>query len=145
VKTAPCPAASSPGALRRMQSARQRDTKPEMAIRRIIHSAGYRFRVNRRVVANVNRRADIVFPSAKVAVFVDGCFWHCCPKHATFPKSNSAWWAAKLEMNRLRDAETTRILRAAGWCVIRVWEHEMPARAAARIVKVVCARRRLPH
>src|SRR5207237_4362534 len=128
--------ASSPAALRRMKSARQRDTKAEIDLRRLLHRAGLRFRVDWPVSAGVRRRADIVFPSARVAVFVDGCFWHCCPRHRTFPKANAEWWAAKLHTNRLRDRDTNRKLAAAGWHVERVWEHERPADAAARIESI---------
>lgn len=89
------------------------------------------------VLPGVRRRADILFSGAKVAVFVDGCFWHCCPIHRTFPKANGAWWAKKLQMNRDRDRDTNRQLRRAGWHVERVWEHEMPDKAAARIAAAV--------
>ncbi len=134
------PAASSPDALRRMRSTRQRDTAAELALRRLLHGAGLRFRVDRPVLSGVRRRADIVFARAKVAVFVDGCFWHCCPKHRTFPKANAAWWADKLETNRRRDLDTNRRLRRAGWHVERVWEHERPLSAAARVAAVVLRR-----
>jgi DNA mismatch endonuclease (patch repair protein) len=135
------PAASSGAALRRMRSTRQRDTDPELALRRLLHAAGLRFRVDRTVLPGLRRRADVVFATAKVAVFVDGCFWHCCPKHRTFPRMNRQWWAEKLEANRRRDADTNRQLIRAGWKVERVWEHEDPADAAARIELVVRARR----
>src|SRR5262245_24598507 len=133
------PKASSSYALRRMKSTRQRDTAAELVIRRALHRAGLRFRVDRSVLPGIRRRADIVFPSTKVAVFVDGCFWHCCPVHRTFPRANAAWWAAKLLANRRRDADTNRQLRKAGWFVARVWEHETPEHAAARIAKLVDA------
>ena len=83
-----------------------------------------------------------MFPAAKVAAFVDGCFWHSCPRHRTAPKANAAWWAAKLAANRHRDADTNRQLRRAGWEVVRAWEHEAPAAAAARIASSVRARLR---
>lgn len=130
------PAASSASALRRMKSTRQRGTAPELALRRALRSKGLRFRVNCRAIPGA-RRADIVFWQARVAVFVDGCFWHCCPRHRTFPKANAAWWAQKLRNNRKRDLDTNRRLRRAGWHVERVWEHEVPAIAAARILAVV--------
>jgi len=135
----PRPPASSPQALRRMQAARQRDTVPEVAVRRILHAKGMRFRVDRAVISGVHRRADIVFTKAKLAVFVDGCFWHCCPIHRTFPKANAAWWADKLRTNRRRDAETNRMLAKQGWHVERVWEHESPGDAAARIIAALRA------
>ncbi|QSR24038.1 very short patch repair endonuclease [Nocardioides aromaticivorans] len=116
--------ASSPGVRRGMQGNRGRDTKPEMAVRRGVHAAGLRFRVDYRPIRELNRRADLVFTRAKVAVFVDGCFWHGCPTHHKVAKSNAAFWAQKVARNRERDAETDRILSDAGWTVIRVWEHD---------------------
>src|SRR5690606_9690758 len=85
----------------------------------------------------IRTRPDIVFPRARVAVFVDGCFWHCCPEHATYPRSNARAWREKLRKNVLRDRETDRLLSDAGWVVVRVWEHEDPAEAADRIQQVV--------
>ena len=137
------PAASSPEALRRMQSVRQRDTEAEVAIRRRLHARGLRYRVDRPVIGVVRRRADIVFPTAKVAVFVDGCFWHSCPIHGTAPKANAKWWAEKLATNRRRDADTDTRLRDAGWEVVRVWEHEPPAQAVKHIAAVVCRRQEI--
>ena len=125
-----------------MQVTRRRDTAAEIAIRRALHAGGLRFRVDRPVLPGMRRRADIVFVTAKVAVFVDGCFWHCCPIHRTHPRANAKWWAAKLEANRRRDGDTNRQLRKAGWMVTRVWEHEAPEDAAARIIKLVLQRRR---
>ncbi len=116
-----------------MKAARRRDTAPEMALRRLLHARGFRFRVDRPILSCA-RRADIVFTAAKVAVFVDGCFWHCCPFHRTFPKANAVWWAEKLKTNRRRDLDTTRKLRKAGWHVERIWEHEPPPKAAERII-----------
>lgn len=81
-----------------------------------------------------------MFTRWKVAAFVDGCFWHGCPEHRTLPKSNRDWWAQKLERNRLRDQETNALLRAAGWTVVRVWEHEPPTEAADVIIKAVRTR-----
>jgi DNA mismatch endonuclease, patch repair protein len=139
------PPASSPKALKRMLSTRRRDTDAEVALRRLLHAAGLRFRVDRPVIRGIRRRADIVFASAKVAVFVDGCFWHCCPRHRTFPKANAEWWAEKLRTNLRRDRDTDRQLRNAGWRVERVWEHERAAEAAARIALVIRARLRRFH
>ncbi|HEY6324536.1 MAG TPA: very short patch repair endonuclease [Thermoanaerobaculia bacterium] len=126
-----------------MQVTRRRDTAAETAVRSILHSKGLRFRIDRQVLPDLHRRADIVFVSARVAVFVDGCFWHSCPIHGTNPKANREWWADKLAENRRRDLETNRRLRKAGWHVERVWEHEAPAAASVRIGKVV--RKRLRH
>ena len=111
-----------------------RDTSPEMALRRRLHAAGYRYRVDYPPLRGLRRRADIVFTRRKVAVFVDGCFWHRCPEHGTSPASNSAWWKAKLDRNVERDADTNRLLTEAGWTVIRVWEHEDPAEALERVL-----------
>lgn len=129
--------ASSTSAARRMRQVRRRDTKPELAIRKLLHSTGLRYRVDFAPLADSRRRADIVFTKQHVAVFVDGCFWHSCPEHATQPKSNSAWWRKKLEDNVTRDRDTDRMLEDAGWTVLRVWEHEDPQSAALAIAEVV--------
>lgn len=131
--------ASSPARRRVMQANRSRDTGPEMAIRRILHSMGLRYRVDVRPIKEVRRRADIVFGPAKVAVFVDGCFWHCCPQHGSQPATNADYWIPKLERNIERDRETNRVLQRAHWRVIRVWEHQDPMEAALRIRKIVRA------
>lgn len=81
------------------------------------------------------RRADILFSAQKVAVFVDGCFWHCCPRHSTRPSNNSAWWEAKLTANAVRDRDTNERLEAAGWQVVRIWEHECLDDAIAKVVQ----------
>jgi DNA mismatch endonuclease, patch repair protein len=133
------PPASSTEALRRMQSAQSRDTGPELALRSRLHAAGFRFRVDRPVLPSSRKRADIVFPSRRLAVFVDGCFWHSCPKHRTLPKANAAWWAAKLKRNRERDLETNAECRKAGWRVVRIWEHQPPEQAAAHIISILSA------
>jgi DNA mismatch endonuclease (patch repair protein) len=124
-----------------MQATRQRDTPAEVALRSALHRLGLRFRVQRRPVAGLKRRADIVFAPARVAVFVDGCFWHGCPEHATWPKKNALWWREKIEGNRKRDADTDEQLAAAGWLSVRVWGHEKPAEAAERVADIVRARR----
>lgn len=139
------PLPSSQAALKRMQAARRRDTAPEVSLRRCLHASGLRFRIDRPIVPGMRRRADILFSGAKVAVFVDGCFWHCCPVHRTFPKANAAWWGEKLRANRNRDHDTNRRLRKAGWHVERVWEHERPSEAAARISAAVRRRTRLQN
>ncbi len=118
------------------------DTEPELALRRRLHAAGLRYRVNHPPLAGLRRRADVVFTRQRVAVFVDGCFWHSCPQHSTAPKANASWWATKLEGNRTRDAETNRLLEDAGWIVLRFWEHEDPDSAAASVVEAVRARQR---
>ncbi len=112
-------------------------TEPELAIRRRLHSAGLRYRVDYGPIPGLRRRADIVFTRQKVAVFVDGCFWHSCPEHATQPAANAEWWSEKLKRNRGRDDETNMILDDAGWTVIRIWEHEDPDVAAKAVADVV--------
>lgn len=115
-----------------MQRQARRDTAPELALRRELWRRGLRYRVD---VAPIRgrRRADVVFTRAKVAVYVDGCFWHRCPLHATTPKTNQEWWTAKLDANVARDRATDENLSAAGWTVVRVWEHEEPTAAASRV------------
>jgi DNA mismatch endonuclease (patch repair protein) len=112
---------------------RRRDTAPELALRRVLHARGRRFFVDRRVSARTRCRADIVFPRARIAVFVDGCFWHWCEEHAHLPKANVTLWRMKLLANRQRDAHHDAVLRAEGWKVLRVWEHEHPHDAADRV------------
>lgn len=119
----------------------RRDTKPELELRRALHARGLRFRVDRAVLPDRRRRVDIVFGPTRVAVLVDGCFWHGCPEHGTSPASNAAYWREKIDTNRRRDRNTDDRLSAAGWAVVRVWEHEDPVAAADRIERVVSARR----
>lgn len=124
----------------RMSRQATRDTSPEARVRRRLHADGLRYRVHVRPLPQLRRTADIVFTRRRVAVFVDGCFWHGCPVHATKPKRNAEWWAAKLEANVKRDAETDRLLEGAGWVVVRIWEHEDPDVAASRVRSVVTTR-----
>lgn len=138
--TTPSPSASSPAVATRMRRTPRRDNPLEWSIRRLVFAQGLRYRVDARPEMTLLRRADLLFRNARVAVFVDGCFWHVCPRHATWPKANAAWWRRKLLGNEARDRDTDRRLRSAGWRVVRVWEHEDPVRAAARIVRVVRSR-----
>jgi DNA mismatch endonuclease (patch repair protein) len=108
----------------RMQSVKRRDTKPELALRSDLHRRGLRFFVDRAPLLGMRRRADLAFPRKRVAVYVDGCFWHGCPIHGAWPKHNADWWRRKIETNQARDRDTDRQLRDAGWTVIRLWEHE---------------------
>lgn len=124
-----------------MQAQRTRDTAPELALRRLLHAGGLRYRVDRAPVRGLRRRADLVFGPSRVAVYVDGCFWHGCPDHGRQPAANSAYWSAKLARNRSRDADTDAQLAAAGWKVVRVWEHEPPEAAARRVAEIVKAHR----
>lgn len=114
----------------------RRDTKPELELRRAVWRLGLRYRVDIAPIPG-RRRADLVFTRAKVAVYLDGCFWHSCPNHATIPKANREWWVEKLGTNVRRDRDTDQRLAEAGWTVVRVWEHEAPDVAAARIALVV--------
>jgi len=116
-----------------MSLARVRDTRPELDVRRLLHGRGMRYRVTYPVPGLTRRSIDIAFTRARVAVFLDGCFWHGCPEHGTRPHANADWWDVKLQRNAERDVETDRFLRASGWTVLRFWEHE-DARLVADIV-----------
>jgi DNA mismatch endonuclease (patch repair protein) len=129
--------ASSDAVKQRMSRQASHDTQPELLLRRALHRQGLRYRVHLRPERGIRRQADIVFTRAKVAVFVDGCFWHRCPQHGTEPKANSAWWKVKLDKNVGRDRETDQVLTAAGWTVIRVWEHEDPETAADHVAELL--------
>lgn len=117
----------------RMSKQRRRDTVPEMLLRKSLFARGLRYRVDASLPGMARRRADVLFTRRHVAVFVDGCFWHCCPVHGTLPRSNHDWWVAKLERNVARDRETDAHLLALGWVVLRFWEHE-DMEAAAEII-----------
>lgn len=119
-----------------MVGQRRRDTAPELAIRRLLHARGLRYRVDV-LLPGMRRWADILFGPSRIAVFVDGCFWHGCPEHGTQPKNNAAWWSAKIAGNIARDRDTDRRLAEAGWTVIRVWEHEQPEVAAKKVASTV--------
>ncbi|MFF0072292.1 very short patch repair endonuclease [Streptomyces sp. NPDC005494] len=128
---------SSPSVSARMSRQARRDTAPEVAVRKLLHASGYRYRLNERVPAMSRRTIDIAFTRVKVAVFLDGCFWHGCPEHATQPKVNAGWWRQKLDRNMARDLETTEHLHAAGWTVLRFWEHESAAKVALQVAQAV--------
>ena len=135
------PWASSPVSRAVMQGNRRRDTKPEMAVRRLVHARGLRYLVDAKPIPELNRRADLVFTRTKVAVFIDGCYWHGCPEHGTTAKKNANYWGPKILRNRERDQETDRLLTEAGWTIIRVWEHEPAGVVAAEIVRTVGVKR----
>lgn len=137
----PKPVPSSEAALARMKAAKPRNTAPEKALRSALHRMGLRFRLYEKPVETLNRKADIVFRSAKVAIFVDGCFWHGCPIHGTQAKANAEFWAQKIKQNQERDLDTTSRLEAAGWIVIRVWEHEDPEEVSQKIYDIVVERK----
>lgn len=132
------PPPSSEGARLTMRANRRRDTSIELAVRRRLHAAGLRYRVDYAPDrSDRRRRADIVFTRARVVVFLDGCFWHGCPAHYIEPKSNVGYWRPKIERNRERDTETTKRLVSLGWTVLRFWEHEDPGAVAATIEGVL--------
>jgi DNA mismatch endonuclease (patch repair protein) len=121
-----------------MQANRHRDTTPELAVRRLLHADGFRYRVDIRPEPAIPRRADIVFTRRRVAVFIDGCFWHGCPEHGsrTFG-TNADYWVAKISRNVARDLDTTQRLREQGWTVLRYWEHEPATDVAASVAEGV--------
>lgn len=126
----------------RMSRQASRDTAPELAVRRLLHAAGLRYRVNWPVPTMRRRTIDIAFTRVRVAVLIDGCFWHGCPVHATRPKANAEWWREKLARNVARDLETTARLTDEGWTVLRFWTHESPDAMAERIAATVERERR---
>lgn len=129
--------ATSPATRKAMQANRRRDTAPEMAIRRLVHAAGLRYRVDARPVPTARHTADMIFTRARVAVFIDGCWWHGCADHYRPPASNTTYWSGKVARNRERDQRANAVLAAAGWTVVRIWEHEAPEAAARRIEAAV--------
>jgi len=134
--------ASSTGVRSRMQLQRTRDTAPELAVRRLLHAIGLRYRVDRRPLPALRRRADVVFGPARVAVFIDGCFWHGCQLHGNpRPAANGWYWPEKIRRNQARDADTDERLHAAGWAVVRAWAHEPPGEVANLVATLVSARR----
>jgi DNA mismatch endonuclease (patch repair protein) len=117
-----------------------KDTGPERALRKALFAAGLRYRVHYPISTKPRRHADLVFVRARVAVFIDGCYWHGCPTHGTWPKSNADYWRTKIEGNRERDLSTDELLRANDWLAVRIWEHEDPLEAAERVAAIVRAR-----
>jgi DNA mismatch endonuclease, patch repair protein len=126
---------------RNMAAVKRSNTKPEIALRHALHAVGLRYRkdyplrIGRKLI-----RPDIAFTRSKVAIFVDGCFWHCCPQHAELPATNVGFWSAKLEANAARDREQDRLLREAGWLVVRIWEHEPLETAVATVRSALTSR-----
>jgi DNA mismatch endonuclease, patch repair protein len=117
-----------------MRRTRQHGTSAERAVRSELHRRGLRFRIQRPLEFDRRRKADIVFPTERLAIFIDGCFWHSCPDHATRPKANAGFWADKLARNTSRDRDTDRRLKEEGWTVLRIWEH-VPAESAAEMIE----------
>jgi DNA mismatch endonuclease (patch repair protein) len=128
----------------RFSRTRGRDTKPELLVRRELHRLGYRYRVNYAPVPGLRRTADVVFTKQRIAVFIDGCFWHGCPDHFVPPKTRAEFWAAKIGGNMERDADTTRLLGQAGWEVLRFWEHQTASEVVTTIVEVLSSSRLAP-
>ena len=121
----------------RMSRTEGRDNAFERAIRSELHERGHRFRVHYPVPERTRRTIDIAFTRWRVAIFLDGCFWHGCPLHGTMPKRNAEFWTSKIQQNQERDAQTTLALVDAGWQVLRVWEHERPELVITRIQSVI--------
>ena len=138
-KIAPAPPASSPASRIVMRANRAKDTAPELALRRELHRRGLRYRKHVVPLPGLRCRADVVFRAARIAVFVDGCFWHRCPEHGELPKANRAWWKVKLARTWERDRFNDRRLAEAGWTVVRVWEHDDPSDAADGIERLVAS------
>jgi DNA mismatch endonuclease (patch repair protein) len=137
------PLPSSKAALHRMQAAKRKDTAPEKAVRSALFRKGLRYRIDSRPLPEMNRRADILFRKEKIAIFVDGCFWHGCPIHGTFAKANAEFWRNKIEQNKVRDIDTNKRLIKSGWTVIRIWEHEDPTIAAQMVYELVLQHRKV--
>lgn len=132
----------SPETRRRMVATRGRDNSRELDLRSELHRRGLRFRIHRALIADNRRRTvDIVLPGSKIAIFLDGCFWHGCPIHGTAAKSNARWWREKIRDNRARDRDTNQRLRSLGWVVLRIWEHVPVDRAADAIERTYLRRR----
>ena len=150
--TAPRPSGNLPGAgplvasslavSLRMRRQHTHDTAAELRLRRALRDLGLGYRVNHAPLPGIRRTADVVFVGVRVAVYVDGCFWHGCPEHFVRPRANAAYWVPKIEANRARDAETDAILVGAGWVAVHIWEHEDPVDAAQRVVRIIGQRRR---
>lgn len=123
-----------------MAANRHRDTGPELRLRSVLHSHGLRFRVDLPIVVPGRRpiRTDIAFTKARVAIFLDGCFWHGCPTHGSTPDTNKSYWSSKFARTQERDAEANRLLRQVGWDVLRIWEHESLEQAEQKVLVALC-------
>ncbi|MCP9209336.1 very short patch repair endonuclease [Streptomyces sp. NEAU-Y11] len=128
---------SSPEVSARMSRQASRDTGTERAVRQLLHASGYRYRIHYPVPGMPRRKIDIAFTRARLAILIDGCFWHSCPEHATSPKANAEWWRQKLHRNAERDQETNAQLEAEGWIVLRFWEHESPDTVMRQVAAAV--------
>ncbi|RAG83794.1 very short patch repair endonuclease [Streptacidiphilus pinicola] len=133
---------SSPDVSVRMSLQASQNTRPEVAVRRALRAIGVGYRIHVAVPGKRRRSIDIAFVGPKVAVFIDGCFWHSCPEHGTRPGSNSEQWRAKFARNIERDLDTTAHLEGLGWLVLRFWEHQSPVDVAEQVAAAVAERRR---
>lgn len=131
--TSHAPKATEPAIRKSMRSNRSKDTGPEVRLRSELHGMGLRFFKNRRPLTGQRTEVDVIFPGKRLAVMVDGCFWHSCPEHGSSPLSNASFWNEKLDTNVARDRRNQSALEAEGWSVMRVWEHEVGKDAAARV------------
>lgn len=136
---------SSAEVSRRMAKVRQKGTDAEMALRRKLYRRGLRYRVDYEVLKKPRRVADVAFPGLWIAIFVDGCFWHGCPEHASWPKRNAEFWRKKIEANRQRDKDTNERLGRMGWTILRFWQHESPVESAASVARVVAIAKSKHH
>jgi len=136
---------SSPAARNRMKAVRHSGTKAELMLRDALDQLGLTYEVDARPVPESTRKADILFRNERIAVFVDGCFWHGCPVHGTQAKANAEFWNKKIEANHRRDEDTNRFLQTKGWVVIRVWEHENANEAASKIAQTLTRQSSNPH
>jgi DNA mismatch endonuclease, patch repair protein len=123
-----------------MSATQQRDNSYEIQLRSALQKGGLRFRTHRQLIPGLRRTVDVVLAKSRLAIFLDGCFWHGCPEHGTWPKTNSEWWRSKIEANIRRDRDTDARLCALSWRVLRVWEHELPEQAAERIAALAAVR-----
>lgn len=134
------PSPSSPSASIRMKAVRRSGTLAELKIRKELDKLGIPYEVQERPISTLNRKADILFRESRIAVFIDGCFWHGCPIHGTKAKSNEIFWSTKIQTNIQRDEDTNRLLQEQGWLVVRIWEHENPEEAVHHIATLLKSR-----
>lgn len=131
------PKPSSSAAKSRMEAAKPKNTLPEIKLQTALAELGINFETDVKPIEDLHRRADVLIREGKIAIFVDGCFWHGCPIHGTQAKANAEFWADKIKRNQERDLDTNEHLEAAGWTVIRIWEHEDPNDAAKQIADII--------